>query len=162
MNDLSTQPAALAIGQVWRPRPRGPWESNKYTARVLDLKDGWVRYFINEYAPDERLREDDFRSHYVVLVSDAIDEQQGTLAPAETAIAPRAPDAIVGVKLTVEGVETEIDAEVFGKWHAGEPRTYSHPGAARGWEIEDVKHEGTNLMPLLSEGQLDAIARQMQ
>lgn len=75
--------------------------------------------------------------------------------------APREPDTYIDMKLVVFGVEREITAEVFARWHEGEPRTYSHPGAAAGWEIEEVKWEGMFLTPLLSEDQLDAIARDL-
>ena len=74
---------------------------------------------------------------------------------------PREPDLLVGLKLTVNGIEHEIDAEVFAKWHEGTAQTYSSPGEPQGWEIEEVKYQGTFLTPLLSEDQLDAIAREL-
>jgi hypothetical protein len=86
MSETLAAPRAvtLEIGQIWAPQRCGPWSCPpRYTARILDLKDGWVRYYVNQYAPDERMREDDFRAHYVVLV----DESTGDLSPTEQAIA---------------------------------------------------------------------------
>ena len=77
------------------------------------------------------------------------------------ALKPRQPDLLTEIKITVNGIEHEITAEVFAKWHEGEVRTHSHPGAPQGWEIEEVKYQGTFLTPLLSEDQLDAIAREL-
>jgi hypothetical protein len=90
------------------------------------------------------------------ILSKAIDR---ILLPAPLPV--RQPDLLTEIKITVEGIEHEITAEVFAKWHEGEARTHSHPGANQGWEIEEVKYQGTFLTPLLSEDQLDAIAREL-
>ena len=74
---------------------------------------------------------------------------------------PRQPDLLTEIKITVNGIEHEITAEVFAKWHEGTAQTYSSPGEPQGWEIEEVKWEGVFLTPLLSEDQLDAIAREL-
>ena len=76
--------------------------------------------------------------------------------------AKREPALLTDIKITVNGIEHEIDAEVFAKWHEGTAGTSSHPHESAGWEIEEVKYQGTFLTPLLSEDQLDAIARELQ
>ena len=77
------------------------------------------------------------------------------------ALKPRQPDLLTEIRITVEGIEHEITAEVFAKWHEGTAQTYSSPGEQRGWEIEEVKYQGTFLTPLLSEDQLGAIAKEL-
>ena len=77
------------------------------------------------------------------------------------ALKPRQPDLLTEIKITVNGIEHEVTAEVFAKWHEGEVRTHSHPGANQGWEIEEVRWQGMYLTPLLSEDQLDAIAKEL-
>lgn len=47
------------IGEKWifRSLEDGdPWqdEKNLHLATIIDVKDGWVRYKVNEYFPDER------------------------------------------------------------------------------------------------------------
>lgn len=63
---------ALKIGQLYRPR-RGPWPAKEGAkpVRILDLLDGWVRYYVNEYLPDERETEDIFRRTFPELVAEA-------------------------------------------------------------------------------------------
>ena len=47
-------------GQEWllHDRESGPWESTRFNVpvKILDVKSGWVRYFINEVYPDERMK----------------------------------------------------------------------------------------------------------
>lgn len=63
MNEM-TQPIALEPGQRWQHNDGSPWPISRYFVKILDVKEGWVRYFVNEYAPDERMREADFRKLY--------------------------------------------------------------------------------------------------
>lgn len=67
-NDM-TQPIALEPGQFWRHNDGSPWPKERYAVKILDVKDGWVRYYVNEYGPDERMREIDFRKYYNELVA---------------------------------------------------------------------------------------------
>ena len=46
-------------GESWFlvDRESGPWESKRFEpVKILDVKSGWVRYFINEVYPDERMK----------------------------------------------------------------------------------------------------------
>lgn len=53
----------LEPGQYWR-NTRGPWPSRKPSVRILDVADGWVRYYVNDYLPDERETEEIFRGAF--------------------------------------------------------------------------------------------------
>lgn len=66
-------PVPLQIGQLWRSQ-RGPWPSDKAPVRIVDVLDGWVRYYVNEYLTDERAREEDFRRYFPQIYTGAIDE----------------------------------------------------------------------------------------
>lgn len=53
-------------GEKWRlPTESNPWPSPEYRpVKILEVKDGWVKYRINEIFPDERRRMDDFLKLY--------------------------------------------------------------------------------------------------
>lgn len=75
LDDAATQQPKLTpyvrpilSGQLWAKEVDGPWPtrgvSAVYSVRVLGFKDGWVRYFVNDLAPDCREREEIFRRIY--------------------------------------------------------------------------------------------------
>ena len=46
-------------GEEWMldDRESGPWESTRFKpVKVIDVKAGWVRYFVSEIYPDERMK----------------------------------------------------------------------------------------------------------
>ena len=50
---------AIEPGQEWllHDREAGPWKSTRFKpVKILDVKAGWVRYWINEVYPDERMK----------------------------------------------------------------------------------------------------------
>lgn len=48
-------PIKLPIpGETWGLRDESPWPKSGYTAIILDVKEGWVRYEMNPLFPDER------------------------------------------------------------------------------------------------------------
>lgn len=55
----------ILSGAVWKMAQRGPWPSpNAIRVTILGTSSGWVRFRVNEYAPDERLTDEDFRRSY--------------------------------------------------------------------------------------------------
>lgn len=45
-----------AIGSLWEIDTEDPFPSKHYPIKVLEVKDGWVRYRINRWWPDERVK----------------------------------------------------------------------------------------------------------
>lgn len=45
------------IGEQWSlvSNNGDPWEKQKITVRILDVKAGWVRYYMSNVFPDERM-----------------------------------------------------------------------------------------------------------
>lgn len=56
-------------GQVWMLRSNSPWPKEYSAIRILDCKDGWVRYAFGRtkhiLLQDERMEEKIFRRVYV-------------------------------------------------------------------------------------------------
>lgn len=42
-------------GEYWYIPDKSPWPPKDRFVKVLDVKDGWVRYYIGEFFPDERV-----------------------------------------------------------------------------------------------------------
>lgn len=76
MNDLThgtasiptapTPPASIIPGSVWQHQQHSPWPAGEGVVRckIIDAKDGWVRYYLCESAPDQREPEEEFRRRY--------------------------------------------------------------------------------------------------
>ena len=45
-----------AIGSLWEIDTEDPFPSKHYPIKVLEVKDGWVRYRISRWCPDERAK----------------------------------------------------------------------------------------------------------
>lgn len=74
----------------------------------------------------------------------------------------REPDGYVSIFIEVEGVRKEIEANVYGTYFEGSPRTRNDPGVTGGWVVDEIKDdEGNFLTPLLSDDQLYRIAREV-
>jgi hypothetical protein len=57
----------IAVGSLWtlRPDKGDPFPAkNHEPSRVLEVKDGWVRYYLGAYFPDERETVDMFLFMY--------------------------------------------------------------------------------------------------
>lgn len=68
----------LKIGQTWTMTPidQGPWPKSRQLlpmAKIIDLKDGWVRYSMGGMWTDERKTEASFRNCYTHLVEGDMD-----------------------------------------------------------------------------------------
>lgn len=59
------RPPKPKIDEIWKIKDKdgSPWP-NSYSAysKILDVKDGWVRYHINEIYPDNRMKISSFVS----------------------------------------------------------------------------------------------------
>lgn len=74
MNDLSqgssvkpetVPPATITAGAVWQHIDTSPWPNpNRVQVKIIDAKDGWVRYYLCPTAPDQRELEDEFRARF--------------------------------------------------------------------------------------------------
>lgn len=42
-------------GEIWRYVSSDPWEAKVTNVRILDVKEGWVRYYMGELFPDNRM-----------------------------------------------------------------------------------------------------------
>jgi len=63
-DDRPRQPE-ITIGSLWVLKAKGdPFPSKYPPSQVLDVKDGWVRYYLSEYFPDERCKVDLFLAVY--------------------------------------------------------------------------------------------------
>ena len=49
-----------AKGENWYIEDESPWPPDTTVVRILDVKDGWVRYWINDKLPDNRMGMDMF------------------------------------------------------------------------------------------------------
>lgn len=56
------QPAAPAVGSLWKFKNNSPWPKRDYFVTVIDTKPGWVRYKIvnGGIYGDSQLRLDSF------------------------------------------------------------------------------------------------------
>lgn len=55
----------IKIGSQWTLiQPETPWKAQPVTVEILDVQSGWVRYWMNEYLPDNRKRVDEFLELY--------------------------------------------------------------------------------------------------
>jgi len=49
------------VGERWVFNDDDPWGGKKFPpVKILDVKDGWVRYYIGHYYSDERREMDSF------------------------------------------------------------------------------------------------------
>lgn len=74
---------------------------------------------------------------------------------------PADPDAWAEVTITVNGKVREIEVACYGKHYPRVADTFSTPGQPGGFVIEEVKYEGTWITHLLTQDQLDSIAREV-
>jgi hypothetical protein len=54
-------------GEVWIRSiyDESPWPKRTlYEVKIIDVKNGWVRYYLGEFFPDERMKIDIFTSIY--------------------------------------------------------------------------------------------------
>ncbi len=54
-------------GEVWIRAiyDSSPWPKRAlYEVKIIDVKNGWVRYYLGEFFPDERMKIDIFTSIY--------------------------------------------------------------------------------------------------
>jgi hypothetical protein len=60
------EPVVPKAGEKWRmPNKPDPWpQPDNPPVKILDVKDGWVRYRMNELFPDERKPMKDFLQLY--------------------------------------------------------------------------------------------------
>ncbi len=57
----------IPVGSLWllNDKDRGPFPPKRYApVEVLDYRDGWVRYQIGQFFPDEVMKADMFRIVY--------------------------------------------------------------------------------------------------
>lgn len=63
-----SEPKVPRVGENWvlKRRAKGPWPASGdlITAHILDVKDDWVRYFLNRIFPDLRMKTKDFVEIY--------------------------------------------------------------------------------------------------
>ena len=52
-------------GELWTFKDDSPWP-NKFTVRILEVKEGWVRYWMSQDMDDNRLKLSTFISLYEV------------------------------------------------------------------------------------------------
>lgn len=52
------------VGERWRLRSEDPWGSKSPPVAILDVQAGWVRYYMNRFFDDERMRIDEFTRLY--------------------------------------------------------------------------------------------------
>ena len=57
---------AIAAGETWEfvDLPGDPWGNKPFRVRILDVRDGWVRYSMGRVFPDERRTIKSFVSMY--------------------------------------------------------------------------------------------------
>lgn len=63
MNDMSVVEPIVA-GQLWAMPKDGPWDETYKPVTILGVRDGWVRYSMSEFFPDNRMQERNFRQCY--------------------------------------------------------------------------------------------------
>ena len=51
-------------GELWIFNPEDPFESKYAPVKILDVKDGWVRYYMGWAFPDERMKASSFVKMY--------------------------------------------------------------------------------------------------
>lgn len=51
-------------GERWNLSDKSPWPLNYPGVKILDVKDGWVRYYMGRIFPDERMKLEMFLSVY--------------------------------------------------------------------------------------------------
>jgi hypothetical protein len=52
-------------GAKWQLKDdKSPWPQPTCLVTILDVKDGWVRYYMGRMFPDQRMEEDLFRKIY--------------------------------------------------------------------------------------------------
>ena len=54
----------IAVGSLWTLNTGDPFPSKYEPSRVLDVKDGWVRYYLGSVFPDERRTVESFLQIY--------------------------------------------------------------------------------------------------
>lgn len=68
MNDLThgttIPPLVIRAGQQWQRIEESPWPKEPHRVKIIDARDGWVRYYMSEIFPDERMEEQTFRCIY--------------------------------------------------------------------------------------------------
>jgi hypothetical protein len=73
----TTPPPAIQIPQpgeqwTWRCANAGPWDCPKrWTVMILEVKQGWVRYWLDEFEPDRRMELEIFTRVYAPPAKDA-------------------------------------------------------------------------------------------
>lgn len=53
-----------APDEQWCMRDKSPWPKKNNPVRIIDVREGWVRYYMNEVFHDERRELDEFLRMY--------------------------------------------------------------------------------------------------
>ena len=61
-SSIHAEPCIPNPGERWQIRGKNdPWEGKRYNpVKILDVKDGWVRYYLGDVFPDERQKIEKF------------------------------------------------------------------------------------------------------
>lgn len=57
-------PIPPAVGSLWEAKSGDPFPSNGPAIKVLEIRSGWVRYYVCSTMPDERCRVEVFLTLY--------------------------------------------------------------------------------------------------
>ena len=57
-------PVPPAVGSLWEIKTGDPFPSSSVTIKILETKDGWVRYYVCPTMPDERCTQNVFLTIY--------------------------------------------------------------------------------------------------
>lgn len=64
----SSNATPIEAGQLWRHNDGSPWPQRGRPVRILEVAPGWVRFYRDDFQPDERIREGTFREFFNELV----------------------------------------------------------------------------------------------
>ncbi len=52
------------VGEIWALKGEGPWPLSTCRVKILDVKEGWVRYYLSKFYPDLRMKIKTFTDVY--------------------------------------------------------------------------------------------------
>lgn len=67
--DGSVSPPRVIAGTEWAIPKDGPWGGHYPCVKILDVREGWVRYAYEGAFPDNRMEEDAFVRLYKPLAA---------------------------------------------------------------------------------------------